>query len=99
MSLAEFIDREVDRIEDSMARLAHVTLMGERGKELSSFLIAAGRYQQLKAERDRWMERKKKREEPESHMEELPDDEPEAAPAPPPRAVQQKRRARPWGGT
>jgi hypothetical protein len=94
MALAEFIDREVDRIENDMFKLAHITLMGERGKDLSSFLVAAGRYQQLKAERDRWLERKKKREEPESYMEEMPEPEPTKQSAPP-----RPRRARPWGGT
>lgn len=80
-----------------MAKLAHNTLMGANGSDLYDFLIAAGRYRELKAERDRWLERQQKTDQPDSRMEEMPDEEePPArqAVAPTPR----KNRARPWGG-
>ena len=97
MSLSDFLNRELDRLETRMSKLAHNTMMGSNGSEYEDFLVAAGRYRELKAERDRWLERQQKTDQPDSRMEEVPDEEePPArqAPVPAPR----RSRARPWGG-
>ena len=98
MSLSDFLNRELDRLEAKMAKLAHNTLMGSNGSDLHDFLIAAGRYRELKAERDRWLERQQKTDQPDSRMEEMPSEE-----EPPARNVSEpttrRTRARPWGGT
>jgi hypothetical protein len=95
MSLSDFTERNISRLEQTMRRLAHNTLMGDNGMD-ETVLIAMGKYRQLKAERDYWLALRKKQNEPESTMEELPDDTEDELPPANPRPV--TRRPRAWGG-
>jgi hypothetical protein len=99
MSLSEFVTKEVKRIEADMHKIAHTALLGTAGTDYEAFLIAAGKYRQLKAERDRWIERRRVgREQEESTMDDMPDDGEDELP--PAREQRQPRRApaRNWGG-
>jgi hypothetical protein len=95
MALSDFVSKEIQQLEAGMRRLSHNTMMGDNGVD-ESVLIAFGKYRQMKAQRDRWLELRKKQNEPESSMEEMPDDEAESLPPAP--AQRPLRRPRSWGG-
>lgn len=99
MALSEFVAKECERLSNEMEKLAHSTMMGNSGVD-AQVLIAMGKYRQSYSERQRWLARRKKIEEPETTMEEMPDEEEEREVARPAvRKTLSGGRPRMWGGT